>query len=101
MSRIMNSGRKCTGIIFGDDSTAIGGMKYLQKYGYSVPEDVAVIGYHNTSMALCSTPALSSIDYNVEMLGKLVVTMLDAVLNGEPVKHDIMITPKLVVREST
>jgi LacI family transcriptional regulator len=99
--KIIQSRKEFNGLIFGDDLTAIGGTKYLQEHGYVIPDDVAIIGCNNSVMAQCSTPTLTSIDYKLDLIGKLSVTMLEAILNGDTVNHIVTLTPDLIVRDST
>lgn len=101
MARIIQSCKNYDGLIFGDDLTAIGGTKYLQEHGYSIPDDVAIIGCNNSVMAQCSTPTITSIDYKLDLIGKLSVTMLETILNGDTVNHIVTLTPDLIVRNST
>ncbi len=98
---ILASGVKFSAIIFNDDVTAIGGMKQLKRLGYSTPEDVAIIGYNNTTAAECCTPALTSVDNKFETVGNIAVTLLRDLLDGNNTSKCISIVPELVVREST
>lgn len=98
---IIASGRPFSAVLFNDDLTAIGGMKHLISLGYRVPEDVAVVGYNNTVLSRCCTPALTTVSTNFETLGSICVTLLMGLIEGTNTAKDIMIKPKLIVREST
>lgn len=51
--------------ICGDDTSALYALKYLQKQGCRIPEDVALVGYANTEGCLQATPTLTSIETHI------------------------------------
>ncbi len=87
-------------VVCGDDLTAIGAIKALKKHGISVPEQVAVIGFDNSMLALCSDPSLTSVDSMMEDMGRYAVDIFSKVMDGEKVKAKKILKPKLVVRDS-
>lgn len=98
---IIASKRRFSAILFNDDLTAIGGMKRLIELGYKVPEDVAIVGYNNTVLSRCCTPALTTVSTNFETLGSICVTLLMGLIDGTNTTKDVMIKPKLIIRDST
>lgn len=101
VEHMLNSGTEFDAIIFNDDLTAVGGMKYLQKRGYTVPEDVAVLGYNNTPFARCCTPTLTTIDNMYETVGSLAVALLRDLMESNKAAKTVSVVPRLIVREST
>lgn len=101
VDKIVASGRPFSAILFNDDLTAIGGMKRLAALGYRVPEDVSIVGYNNTVLSRCCTPTLTTVSTNFETLGSMCVTLLMGLIEGTNTTKDVMIKPKLIVREST
>ena len=101
VDKIIASGRPFSAILFNDDLTAIGGMKHLKALGYRVPEDVAIVGYNNTVLSRCCTPTLTTVSTNFETLGSMCVTLLMGLIDGTNTTKDVMIKPKLIIREST
>lgn len=101
VDNILSTGAKFDAIIFNDDLTAVGGMKRLQTLGYSVPEDVAVMGYNNTPFARCCTPTLTTVDNMFETVGSLAVALLRDLMESNKAAKTVSVVPKLVVREST
>ena len=101
VDKIIASGRPFSAILFNDDLTAIGGMKHLKALGYRVPEDVAIVGYNNTVLSRCCTPTLTTVSTNFETLGSMCVTLLMGLIDGTNITKDVMIKPKLIIREST
>ena len=74
------------------DIVAVGAVKYAAARSLRIPEELSIIGYNNTLMALGCEPELSSIDNHCDILCKTVVQHLLAVLAGsgeEPKKLTI------------
>ncbi|MBR6403752.1 MAG: LacI family DNA-binding transcriptional regulator [Eubacterium sp.] len=89
-------------IVSTDDAMAIGALKYMLQKGKRVPDDVSIIGYNNSSLCICTTPELTSIDNKVELVSKNTVDRLIAVLQGEKkVSHKQIFDCELVKRETT
>lgn len=84
-----------------NDFSAIGVMKSIEEHGYRIPEDISVVSYDNTYMAQIATPRLTSIDYNYEEYGKKLIDTTIAMINGEKRDTLRMVTPTLVIRESS
>lgn len=92
------------GIVCGSDQIARGVLDTLRDLGKRVPEDVAVIGYDNWEVLTTnSRPELTSIDPNLEQLGReaarsLFVAMDESATPAQGTRH----TPvKLIIRGST
>ena len=76
----------------------------LQKAGVTknqLPEEVNIIGYNNSELAVCCEPELSSVDSRGEVLCKTAVDTMMTLLKGEHVKHKIVVPCRLVKRRST
>lgn len=101
IEKLMNSKKSFSAIIFGEDITAIGGIKRLKKFGLSVPDDVAITGFNNSIFAEASEPELTSIDNNVEAMGELSVRMLHDLIEDKKSPQNILIRPSLNIRKST
>jgi LacI family transcriptional regulator len=99
--RIIESKRRFSAIVFGDDITAIGGMQRLQELNYKIPDDVAIIGWNNTKSSTLCVPYLTTVDNQNEMIGVISVKLLENVLAGGKVSRNISIDSNLIVRDST
>ena len=95
------------GIFASNDPIAIGAMDALGEHRLRVPEDVAVIGFDNTSLGRYVRPTLSSIAMPLRELGEiamdLVVSLIEANGTREPYDsaHIIKIPCSLRERAST
>ena len=103
--RILEMENKPDAIFAINDPVAIGAMKTLQKNGIKVPEDMGVIGFSESKMALVVEPNLTSVEQPTFEMGKIAAELLleqlrnkkdEAVLN-----KCITLNAKLNIRESS
>ena len=92
-----------TAIFACGDRLALGAIKALQELSLRVPDDVSIIGYDNSEQAAYANPKLTSIDTNLDIMGRVAVRLLsecmqDRSIMEHPVK--IMIPPSLVAHDS-
>jgi len=88
-------------VLTSDDILAVGAMKALREAGISVPNDCAVVGYGNSIISECTTPALTSIDSKVEATSSQAANLLADVLEEKNMPNKTIIVPELVIRETT
>lgn len=101
MGKILDKGVNPTAVIAINDFSGIGVMKCLSERNIRVPEDMSVVSYDNTYMAEMTSPKLTSIDYNYEEYGKKLIDTAIALIEGRKASNVRMVTPTLVVRESS
>lgn len=89
------------GIFATSDVVAFGVMRALAEAGRQVPRDIALIGYDDVPMAKIATPALSTVAQPVGTMAETGVSKLVAMMQGEPGLEEIMLMPRLVIRETT
>ncbi|MFG1924177.1 LacI family DNA-binding transcriptional regulator [Cryptosporangium sp. NPDC048952] len=89
-------------VFAGSDQIARGIADTLRTAGRRVPDDVAVIGFDNWDvMVTASQPPLSSVDMDLDGLGRTAANLLLAAINGEPAPGRHVRPCRLVLREST
>jgi len=96
---LLEQGVAFDGLVAASDMIAIGAMRALASAGLRVPEDVSVIGYDDVLVAGYASPALTTIRQDVVKAGRLVVSKLMRLLDGEKVQSSRLPTD-LIVRES-
>jgi DNA-binding LacI/PurR family transcriptional regulator len=94
-------GTSFNAVIAAEDILAVGAIKYAKHKGISVPDDLSVIGYNNSLLALCSEPELTSIDNHVETLSITTVNTLMRVFEGKKVPNKTIISNELITRNTT
>ncbi|MGR6920883.1 LacI family DNA-binding transcriptional regulator [[Actinomadura] parvosata] len=99
---LLAGGTTFDAVFCGSDQIARGVADALRAVGRRVPEEVALVGYDNWDvMAEASQPPLTSVDMNLEGLGRTAAEMLLAAINGTPSPGRHARPCHLVVREST
>jgi LacI family transcriptional regulator len=89
-------------ITCGSDQIARGVCDRLRELGLSVPDDIAVTGYDNWSvMAQASRPPLTTVDMELEELGRRTANLLLDAIAGSPHAGELVLPTRLVPREST
>jgi LacI family transcriptional regulator len=89
-------------ITCGSDQIARGVCDRLRELGRSVPDDIAVTGYDNWSvMALSSRPPLTTVDMQLEELGRRTANLLLDAIAGSPHQGELRLPTHLIPREST
>jgi LacI family gluconate utilization system Gnt-I transcriptional repressor len=86
-----------------DDNIALGAMQVARDHGVRIPDDLAVIGFHDLDFAQCLTPSLTSIATRRYETGRLVAAkLIDILLNGNTFDIEkIDVGFELMLRQST
>ena len=86
-----STGADMDAIFCGSDQIARGVVETLHRAGRDVPRDVAVVGFDNWDVMVegCQ-PALTSVDMDLEGIGRSAAELLLAAINGSPAhgRHD-------------
>ncbi len=89
-------------VICTEDFLAVGAVKYAHARGIRIPEDLEIIGYNNSSLAISCEPELTSIDSRVEKLCTNTVKFLIRRLETtDPVPQAADFSGILAVRQTT
>lgn len=88
-------------IFAANDLLAIGVMKALRECGISVPERISVAGYDDIMTASYIYPSLTTIERPKYSLGYHCAETLLRIIQGDNNNNTELITPKLIVRQST
>ncbi|MCC8059589.1 MAG: LacI family transcriptional regulator [Clostridiales bacterium] len=99
--RLHHSGLIFDAVLASDDQLAVGAVKYAHAEGRAIPDDLSIIGYNNSSYAICTDPELTSIDSKVEALCTTAVNTLMGVFNGSNVPSRTTIAADLIKRATT
>jgi LacI family transcriptional regulator len=101
VEELLASGLSFDGVFAHNDLMAVGVLDGLRAAGRTVPDDVAVIGFDDISIAAHTQPALTTIRQPSHEMGAAAATMLLAHLEGEtPPRQPLVVPTSLVVRES-
>ena len=102
MRRILDARPDVDGIFAASDLLAAGALQVLRTAGRAVPDDVAVVGFDDSSIATASEPAMTSVRQPSEEMGREMVRLLvEAMSSSRPVAKRVVLGTELVVRESS
>lgn len=88
--------------IFGrNDRLACIAMQTAQQMGYRIPEDIAVVGFDNSTLGQYTTPPITSMDIPREEIAKTAIEMLQQMIRCHEVPDPVVFTTKLIERGST
>lgn len=104
MQDIYDKGIKPDGVFAVNDLTATGVLRVVKKNGFSIPEDVKVVGFSDGFVANVTDPTLTTIDQHGFEMGKEAASLLLRKINNEIENYSsvVKVIPvNLIKREST
>lgn len=93
---LMEDGPEFSAVLASEDLIAVGALKALQQQSRSMP----VIGFNNSILSQCSSPALTSVDNMIDTLCPTAVHMLTNILQGKNAPQKIVISSSLIERDT-
>lgn len=101
---MMDAPGRPTAIFGGNDSLALGALRWALKHNLRVPEDLAIVGMDNIQYAEYAAVPLTTVNYAAETVTRMAVDrLMRLIAAGDqlPEPRVTQIDPDLVVREST
>ncbi len=89
-----------TAIFASNDHMAFGAFEVLREAGYSIPDDVSLVGFDDNIFARYLTPALTTINFPIEQMSIEAVQLTLQKLNKNKQDVNFKLNPALVVRDS-
>lgn len=89
-----------SGVCASEDIFSVSAMNVLTEGGFAVPDDVAVMGFNNSLICECCTPALSSVDNRVVDLSKMAISILLDIFEGRSPQQKTVIPYIFVYRKT-
>ncbi len=100
MRQLLETAPDLDAVFANSDLMAVGAINVLREQGRSVPQDVAVVGYDDLSIAKFNSPPLTTISQNLPLVGKLLAQNLIQNIETGLVTN-VTIPAELVIRNST
>ena len=106
MTRLLGLSNRPTAVLSSNDLTAIGALRAVRLKGWTVPDDVSVIGFDDIHFAAFTDPPLTTVALSRRQLAEKAIQALMQHIEpkafGKPAHGaEYTVTPTLVVREST
>lgn len=93
--------RRPTAVIAANDLVASGVVRGAVQRGWSVPEDLSVTGWDNDPVGMFLAPSLTTVDIDLERLGRDAMTRLIAAIRGTSAETSAESLHTVIWREST
>jgi DNA-binding LacI/PurR family transcriptional regulator len=102
MRRLLDANPAIDGVFVASDLMAAGAIQVLRAAGRRVPEDVAVVGFDDSSIAAMTDPPLTSIRQPIEEMGReMVRLLLEHASDPGSVPRKVILATQLVRRRSS
>lgn len=99
MQQLLDAKPDLDAVFANSDLMAAGAINLLHTQGRHVPQDVAVVGYDDLSIARFNNPPLTTISQDLPLVGKLLAqNLIQNIETG--VVTNVTIPAKLIIRES-
>jgi len=104
LARLIHSGAYVPhgAVVCDNDTIAIGAIKAIREAGYSIPEDISIIGFDDIPFSATTMPALTTMRISRSAMGEMAVEIL-----RRRMKHPdypcmkLLLGGKLIIRNST
>ena len=99
---LLARGERPTAVFAANDSMAIGALSALREAGHRVPDDIALAGFDDITIARYVHPSLSSVRVNISDLGAQATALLIGAVSNENqhVRRQVTLPTTLVLRTS-
>jgi len=101
IKNLLKSHPDVDGIFASNDIIAAQTIQVATQYGLKIPDDIKLVGYDDTTIALFTTPKITTIHQPIEQISKYAIELLVNEINGEIVPMRTVMPVKLIEREST
>lgn len=99
MQRLLEQAPDLDAVFVSSDLMAIAAINVIRQHGARVPQDIAVVGYDDLSIAAFNNLPLTTIRQNIPLAGRLLAQNLIQYLQTGVVTN-VTIPVELVVRQS-
>ena len=102
MQQLLAGAQHPTAVFSANDRMAIGAMSAAEEAGLRVPQDISIVGLDDIEVAAYQQPPLTTVRQPFAELATLAIELLLKNVMGEVASTtQIVVSPKLVVRQST
>jgi DNA-binding LacI/PurR family transcriptional regulator len=100
MRRLLERDQSIDGLFAASAQIATGAMDVLREHGLRIPIDVAITAVDNDHFAQGASPALTTIEQPVDLLGNTIADSLVRLIAGEAIERLTLVPTTLIERES-
>lgn len=99
LRKAVDKGPSFDALFCATDFAALAAIATLTDLGFRIPDDIAIVGFDDLSLAAYSTPALTTVRQNIRWAGHVLVESVLGMIKDEAVT-DTMLSCDLVIRQS-
>lgn len=93
---------RINGFVCANDNIAVGVINQLTRFGYRVPDDIAVTGFDDSPMAILANPKLTTVRQDSILHGQTMAELLLKMMRGEQVEdHYIKLLPTSIIERQS
>jgi LacI family transcriptional regulator len=104
MERLLAKDPRPQAVFVANDTMAVSAIRAVRAANLRVPEDVAIVGFDDMSIAAMGEPPLTTVRQSPELLGrnavKLLMNQIIPDSSGTEQQHNIVLPVELIVRKS-
>lgn len=94
--------KKADALFSSSDYAALGAVIRIKEMGISIPAEMGIVGFSNEMFTNIIEPPMTTVDQHSKRIGNYAVqTCLEAIKDEKPVYKNIVISPTLIIRESS
>ena len=83
------------------DPMAIGAYKAIQEEGYSIPNDISIVGFDDIATAQYLSPSLTTVKIFTDYMGEIALeTLMERIREERHLSKKIVLPVKLIIRDS-
>jgi DNA-binding LacI/PurR family transcriptional regulator len=101
MERLLTRGHPFDAVVAFTDSLALAALSTLHAHGFRVPDDVQVTGFDNVELSRFTSPALTTVDFELPGIADAAVSLLVERIEGLHVEPRALVYPFSVVERAS
>lgn len=90
-----------TAFFIASDPMAIGAYKAIDEEGYSIPDDISIVGFDDIATAQYLSPSLTTVKVFTDYMGETALnTLMERIKDERVLSKKIVLPVKLIIRDS-
>ena len=99
--RLLPYRRNFTAVMAFNDISAIGAINCFREAGFSIPDDISIVGFDDVAEASITYPTLTTVQQPLRLMGETAAREIISAITEGSKDQQIVFIPKLIVRNST
>lgn len=97
---LLKNKKRPSAIVCYNDQIAIQVIEAIRHSKLKIPQDISLVGYDDSNLAVATEVKLTTIKHPKEEMGKRVASMMINMINGDEMKPTFVYQPELMIRSS-